>query len=92
MRSPPTFADGAITRYNIDGDGDLSLDDATAAITVDGRPGLRDLAVTPEGRYLYAVDADAGAIYGWAIGTGGTLTPVGSWDELPLTIAGLSLI
>lgn len=84
------FADGAVSRYSIAVDGGLSLDDATAAITVDGRPGLRDLAVTADGRYLYAIDADAGAIFGWAIGSGGSLAPIGSWDGLPLTIAGLT--
>lgn len=84
------FADGAVSRYGIAGDGRLSLDDAAAGLTVDGRPGLRDEGLTADGGYLYAVDADAGAVFGWSVGADGMLAPVGSWDGLPLTVAGLA--
>jgi 6-phosphogluconolactonase len=84
------FADGAVSRYAIGPDGTLSLEDATAGISVDGRPGLRDEGLTGDGRHIYAVDADAGSIFGWAVGAGGELTPVGSWSGLPLTVAGLA--
>jgi 6-phosphogluconolactonase len=84
------FADGAVSRYSIADDGSLDLDDAAAAITVDGRPGLRDEALTGDGRYLYAIDADSGAIFGWAVGEDGVLSPVGSWGGLPTTVAGLA--
>jgi 6-phosphogluconolactonase len=84
------FADGAVSRYSIADDGALELDDAAAAITVDGRPGLRDEALTADGRYLYAIDADSGSIFGWAVGQEGALSPVGSWDGLPTTVAGLA--
>ena len=40
------FADGAVSRYGIGADGSLTLEDATAGITVDGRVGLRDLGLT----------------------------------------------
>ena len=36
------FADGAVSRYRIDDDGSLSLEDATAGLTQDGKIGLRD--------------------------------------------------
>lgn len=84
------FADGAVSRYSIAGDGTLRLDDAAAALTVDGRPGLRDEGLTADGRYLYALDADAGAVFGWSVSDHGLLTPVGSWGGLPVTVAGLA--
>ena len=84
------FADGAVSRYAIAADGSLSLEDATAGISVDGTPGLRDEDITGDGRFLYAIDADGGRIYGWSVDAGGSLEPVGSWDELPGTVAGLA--
>jgi 6-phosphogluconolactonase len=85
------FADGAVSRYAVAGDGTLTLEDATAGISVDGRPGLRDEALTKAG-YLYAIDADSGSIFGWAVGSDGALAAIGSWGELPPTIAGLAAI
>jgi 6-phosphogluconolactonase len=84
------FADGAVSRYAIASDGSLSLEDATAGISVDGMPGLRDEALSSDGRFLYAIDADGGRIYGWAVEAEGALEPVGSWDGLPATVAGLA--
>jgi 6-phosphogluconolactonase len=84
------FADGAVSRYAIAADGSLSLEDATAGISVDGMPGLRDEDITSDGRFLYAIDADGGRIYGWSVDAEGSLEPVGSWDELPATVAGLA--
>lgn len=84
------FADGAVSRYTIGAGGALSLDDAAAGVTVDGRRGLRDEALSAGGEYLYVLDADAGAVYGWAVGNGGELSPIGSWDGLPATAAGLA--
>ena len=84
------FADGAVSRYAIADDGRLSLDDAAAGVTVDGRSGLRDEGLSADGRYLYAIDADSGSIFGWGVAEDGRLSPVGSWDGLPLTVAGLA--
>jgi 6-phosphogluconolactonase len=84
------FADGAVSRYEVGADGSLRLGDAAAGVTVDGRPGLRDEDLTADGGFLYALDADAGAIFGWAVGEGGELSPIGSWDGLPATAAGLA--
>ena len=85
------FADGAVSRYAIGADGSLSLEDATAGLAVDGRPGLRDEALSADGRSLYAIDADGGRIYGWTIGTDGSLTTIGSWEGLPATVAGIAV-
>jgi 6-phosphogluconolactonase len=84
------FADGAVSRYAIAADGSLSLEDATAGIAVEGMPGLRDLDLSGDGRFLYAIDADGGRIYGWSVEAEGSLEPVGSWEGVPATVAGLA--
>jgi 6-phosphogluconolactonase (cycloisomerase 2 family) len=83
------FADGAVSRYAVGGDGTLTLEDAVAAVAVEGKAGLRDEGLTGDGRFLYAVDADARRIFGWAV-DGGRLSPVGSWEGVPETVAGLA--
>jgi 6-phosphogluconolactonase len=84
------FADGAVSRYGIGADGSLSLEDATAGIAVDGMAGLRDEDLSADGRFLYAINADDRSIYGWSVEAEGALTPVGSWDGMPETVAGLA--
>ena len=84
------FADGAVSRYAIGADGSITLEDAAAGIAVDGQTGLRDEGISADGRYLYAVDADSRRVFGWAVGDGGSLDPIGSWDGLPATVAGLA--
>ena len=84
------FADGAVSRYAIGADGSLELDDPVAGTSVDGEKGLRDEALSGDGRFLYAIDADAGRVFGWAVGDGGRLDAVGSWEGVPATAAGLA--
>jgi 6-phosphogluconolactonase len=84
------FADGAVSRYAIGMNGELALEDAVAGTAVEGMTGLRDEDLTADGRFLYAIDADGGRIYGWAVGEGGTLSPVGSWEGVPASVAGLA--
>ena len=84
------FADGAVSRFAIASDGSLSLEDAAAGISVEGMPGLRDEALSSDGRFLYAIDADSGRIYGWSVEADGALEPIGSWGGLPETVAGLA--
>ena len=52
--------------------------------------GLRDEAISGDGRYLYAIDADARQLFGWAVGQGGRLGPAGAFNGLPGTVAGLA--
>ncbi len=85
------FADGAVSRYGVGPDSGLTLEDAAAGITVDGRAGLRDLGLSPDGRFLYALDADSGSVYAWTVGDGGTLSPIGSTSGLPPTAACLAV-
>ena len=84
------FADGAVSRYAVGADGTLTLEDAVAGTAVEGATGLRDEDLTPDGRFLYAIDADARRIFGWAVSADGALTAVGSWDGIPATVAGLA--
>jgi len=86
------FADGAVSRYAIAKDGSITLEDATAGVTEDGRAGLRDEDLTDDGRFLYAIDTDQGEIAAWAMAMDGSLTPAGTTGGLPLTIAGLAAI
>jgi 6-phosphogluconolactonase len=84
------FADGAVSRYAIGADGSIELEDAAAGLAVDGETGLRDEDLSADGRFLYAVDADSRRVFGWSVGDGGSLEPIGSWDGLPATVAGLA--
>jgi 6-phosphogluconolactonase len=84
------FADGAVSRFAIASDGSLSLDDATAGISEEGVPGLRDEDLSSDGRFLYVLDADGGHVYGWSVDADGTLELIGSWGGLPATVAGLA--
>ena len=83
------FADGAVSRYAVGQDGVLTLEDATAGTAVEGQPGLRDEDLTSDGRFLYAIDSNAGRIFGWSL-EGGQLSPLGSWEGIPGTVAGLA--
>jgi 6-phosphogluconolactonase len=84
------FADGAVSRYAVADDGTLTLEDAAAGIAVEGQTGLRDEDLSSDGRFLYAIDADSQRVFGWAVDTNGALSPIGSWDGLPATVAGLA--
>ena len=86
----PSLSDGAVSRYALSADGSLSLDDATAGIAIEGETGLRDEDLSGDGRSLYVVNADSQRIFGWAVGNDGTLSPLGAWDGLPESVAGLA--
>jgi 6-phosphogluconolactonase (cycloisomerase 2 family) len=85
------FGDGAVSRYDIGPDGAVTLADAAAGVAVDGSSGPRDLALTGDGRFLYAIDADGRQIIAWSVDEAGGLTRVGSWSGLPMTVAGIAV-
>jgi 6-phosphogluconolactonase (cycloisomerase 2 family) len=85
------FADGAVSRYSISAEGGIALDEAAAGLVLDGQRGLRDEALSSDGRFLYAIHTDSRRVFGWALGAGGSLSPIGSWDGLPATVAGLAV-
>lgn len=84
------FGDGTISTYEIAGDGSLRLRDAVAASTRLGKKGVRDEAITRDGSYLYAIDADAQKLYGWMLNGDGSLVSIGAFEGVPATVAGLA--
>ena len=84
------FGDGTVSCYEIAADGRLELHDPVAGSTGRGEKGLRDEAISGDGRYLYAIDPDAQKLFGWAVGQGGDLTPAGDFGGVPGTVAGLA--
>ena len=68
----------------------MTLANATAGTAVQAHPGLRDEDLSGDGRYLYAIDADAHRIFGWHVDHNGQLTSVGSHNGLPDSVAGLA--
>jgi 6-phosphogluconolactonase len=84
------FGDGTISTYAIGDDGSIELREAVAATTVEGQPGIRDEAISSDGRYLYALHADAREVFAWEVADDGTLTALGSANGLPATAAGLA--
>jgi 6-phosphogluconolactonase len=84
------FGDSTVSCYEITPDGSLKLHDPVAGSTRQGSKGLRDEAISRDGRHLYAIDADAQKLFGWAVGQDGHLTPAGESDGVPDTVAGLA--
>jgi 6-phosphogluconolactonase len=84
------FGDGTISSYAIGGDGSLQLRDAVAGSTVAGEKGIRDEAITRDGRYLYAIHPDAQKLFGWLVRSNGQLDPIGEFEGVPATVAGLA--
>jgi 6-phosphogluconolactonase len=84
------FGDGTVSCYEITADRSLRLHEPVAGSTRRGAKGIRDEAISGDGRYLYAIHADAQKLFGWAVGRGGQLTPVGEFGGVPGTVAGLA--
>jgi 6-phosphogluconolactonase (cycloisomerase 2 family) len=85
------FGDGTISSYEIAHDGALALREAVAGSTRLGDKGIRDEAISRDGRYLYAIDADARKVFAWTIREDGSLSALGAFgDDVPDTIAGLT--
>ena len=86
------FGDGTISAYALGMDGALNVVRAIAGTTVQGMKGLRDVARSADGRFLYALDADAQRVFGFRVVDGGGLEPVTEVDGLPETVAGLAAL
>jgi 6-phosphogluconolactonase len=76
------FGDGTISSYEIADGGVLQLRDAVAGSTRLGEKGIRDEAITRDGSYLYAIDAD--------VQGNGALVSIGAFEGVPATVAGLA--
>jgi 6-phosphogluconolactonase len=84
------FGDGTVSSYEIAADRSLKLSDPVAGSTGRNGKGLRDEAISADGRYLYAIDPDAQKLFAWAIGQDGQLIPAGEYGGIPTTVAGLA--
>jgi 6-phosphogluconolactonase len=84
------FGDGTISSYAVGKGGALELLEPVAGSTVVGEPGIRDEAITGDGRFLYAIDADHQRVFGWTVGADGHLDPVGEFEGVPATVAGIA--
>ena len=84
------FGDGTISSYAIADDGSIELHNPVAATTRLGQKGIRDEAITRDGRYLYAIDTDAQRVYGWRVSDAGELVSIGDFEGVPDTVAGLA--
>jgi 6-phosphogluconolactonase len=84
------FGDGTISSYAVRAGGGLELKEAVAASSRLGEPGIRDEAISRDGRFLYAIDADAQRVFGWRVGGDGRLELVGEFEGVPGTVAGLA--
>jgi len=86
------FGDGTISSYSISPDGAIELLEPVAATTRLGQKGIRDAALSADGSFLYALDADSQEVYAWLVGAEGKLAPVGAANGLPETVAGLAAL
>lgn len=84
------FGDGTVSCYQITAGPSLRLHQPVAGSTSKGGKGIRDQAISGDGRYLYAIDTDAQKLCGWAVSQDGQLRPVGEFDGVPGTVAGLA--
>jgi len=84
------FGDGTVSSYEVTADRSLRLRESVAGSTGRGQKGLRDEAMSGDGRYLYAIDPDAQQLCGWEVGQDGQLRPVGQFGGVPDTVAGLA--
>jgi 6-phosphogluconolactonase len=84
------FGDGTISSYAVGDGGTIELLEPVAGSTRMGEAGVRDEGITRDGGFLYAIDADAQRVFGWTIGADGSLEPVGEFEGVPSTVAGLA--
>ncbi len=84
------FGDGTISSYAIREGGTLELLEPVAGSTGLDEPGIRDEAITRDGRFLYAIDADHQRVFGWTVADDGHLEPLGEFEGVPATVAGLA--
>ena len=84
------FGNGTISSYAIAPDGSITLLDPVAAFTTLGQLSVRDHGLTRDGRFLYVIDVASQKVHGWEVAADGDLDPVGAFDGLPPTVAGLA--
>jgi len=86
------YTSGTISSYMIGPGGSLTLLQAVAGTTQHG-PNVRgstplDLRVSKNGKFLYDILPGTGKVAAWRINSDGTLTSIGEYSGLPMTVNG----
>lgn len=76
---------GAVSSFRIGGDGTLTMLNNQAALT---GVGAADLALSRDGRYLYALNSVEGTVTGWRVEADGALTLVTAAGGIPVNSFG----
>lgn len=84
------FGNGTISSYTVADDGTLTLLDPVAAFTTLGSLSIRDHGLSADGRFLYAIDITSRKVHAWRVQADGDLDPIGAFEGLPPTVAGLA--
>ncbi|HEX9546759.1 MAG TPA: beta-propeller fold lactonase family protein [Acidimicrobiales bacterium] len=66
----------SLSQYTIAANGTVSLGSSQATT---GIPGPVDMAASSDGHFLYAQSGGSGSVKAFAVGSNGSLSPVGSW-------------
>jgi len=78
---------GTISSFDESAQGVPALVDATAA---SAHAGTTDSVVSPDGSFLYVESGGAGTLDAYAIGAGGTLTPIETLFNIPVAAEGIA--
>jgi 6-phosphogluconolactonase (cycloisomerase 2 family) len=79
---------GNVSSFSESATGAPVLVNATAATA---HPGTTDSVVSPDGEFFYVESGGAGTIDAFAIGSGGTLTPIETLFNIPVASEGLAI-
>ena len=82
-------ASATVSSYEADGNGVLNLIDGAAARTGTGTFPI-DMALSVNNKFLYVLENGSHTISGWAIGKGGSLTPIGKFGTLSSGAQGIA--
>lgn len=80
-------ASATVSSFTVALDGTPSL---SAAVAATAHAGTTDSAASPDGRFLYVESGAAGALDAFAVGAGGSLTPVETLWNLPVPFEGIA--
>jgi len=84
------FGNGTISTYLIAADGRLRVHDPVSATTTLAELSVRDLDLTADGRFMYAIDINSRRVHAWRVRENGLLVDIGAFAGLPRTVAGMA--
>lgn len=86
------YSSGNVSSFTVGPNGSLTLLSAVAGTTVHGTNPQGstplDIRVSPDGKFLYDVLPGTGKVAAWSIGADGSLTRIGEYVGLPVTVNG----